>query len=196
MKVGTAIHRFTSRIPWLSSTAVFFLVMGSLSAEAGAPLSSATPILEEMGKKLEDRSRPVKDRLEIIHAFEGWATPQVRGPLVAVLQDPAADIRKAAAQALGWPGNDEAVSALRQRIEAPDEATVVKAAAVRSLGRIGDRSVRPLVVARVRDPQPQIREAALWGLSLGSLTDPSDRVSYLLELAEERNAEAQMRSEA
>src|SRR5712692_955496 len=117
------------------------LVLSCVAAQpsAGAPpLSSAGPVLEEMGKQLEDQSRPAPERLQIIRAFEVWATAQVRPPLVAALKDPRPELRAAAARALGWPGNHEAVPALRERVETPGGVGVVKAAAVRSLGRIGD----------------------------------------------------------
>jgi len=149
-----------------------------------------------MGKKLEDQSRPALERLQIIRAFEEWGTAQVRPPLVAVLKDPLPEIRAAAARALGWPGNDEAVPALRERVETPGEATAVKAAAVRSLGRIGDRSVRALVITTTRDPDASVREAALWSVALGSLVDPADRTFYLMRLAEDRAVEAQLRADA
>ncbi|HEV2055369.1 MAG TPA: HEAT repeat domain-containing protein [Methylomirabilota bacterium] len=159
-------------------------------------MSSAWPILDELGKKLEDRSRPAQERLEIILTFEEWAGAQVRPPLVAVLKDPSPAIRAAAARALGWPGNNEAVPALRERVETPGEAAGVRAAAVRSLGRIGDRSVRALVITATGAPDASVREAALWSVALGSLVDPADRTLYLMRLAEDRAAEAQLRTEA
>jgi len=159
-------------------------------------LSDAGPALDEMGKRLEDQSRPEAERLQIIGVFEQWASAQVRPPLVAVLKDPLPKIRAAAARALGWPGNHEAVPALRERAETPGEAAVVKAAAVRSLGRIGDRSVRALVITSTSDPDTSVREAALWSVTFGSLADPADRTSYLMRLAEDRALEAQLRAAA
>jgi HEAT repeat protein len=149
-----------------------------------------------MGKKLEDQSQPVRERLEIIKTFGDWAKAQVRPPLVAVLKDPQPEIRAAAARALGWKGNDEAVSALRERVETPGETVAVKAASVLSLGRIGDQSARALVVSFTRDPDASIRTAALWSVALGSLVDPADRTFYLIGIAEDRAAEAQLRAEA
>jgi HEAT repeat protein len=148
-----------------------------------------------MGKKLEDQSQPALERLEIIKTFGDWAKAEVRPPLVAVLKDPQPGIRAAAARALGWPGNDEAVPALRERVETPGETVAVKAAAVLSLGRIGDRSARDLVVSLTRDPDASIRGAALWSVALGSLVDPADRTFYLIGIAEDRAVEAQVRAE-
>lgn len=182
---------------WACGAVALFLMCVPAQPTAGAPpLSSAGPVLEEMGKKLEDRSQPALERLEIIKTFGVWAKAQVRPPLMAVLKDQQPEIRAAAAQALGWPGNDEAVSALRERVETPGETVAVKAAAVLSLGRIGDRSARALVVSFTRDPDASIREAALWSVALGSLVDPADRTFYLMGLVEDRAVEAQLRAEA
>jgi HEAT repeat protein len=170
-------------------------VAGQATAGA-APPSSEWPIFDELGKQLEDQSRPVKERLEIILTFEEWAAAQVRPPLLAVLKDPLPAIRAAAAQALGWPGNVEAVPALRERVETPGEVAAVRAAVMGSLGRIGDRSVRALVIAATGAPEASVRGAALWGVALGSLVDPADRTAYLLQLVEDRAADAQMRCEA
>ena len=173
------------------------LTCASAHATAGAqPLSSAGPVLEQIGKQIEDRSRPTVERLELISTFADWATAQVNPPLVAVLKDPQPEIRAAAARALGWHGNDEAVPALRERIETPDEVAAVKAAAVRSLGRIGDRSARALVVGAIADPDASIREAALWSVALGSLSDPTDRTAYLIQFAESRGFDGPARAEA
>jgi HEAT repeat protein len=182
---------------WACGAVALLLTCVPAQPSAGAPpLSSAGPVLAEMGKKLEDQSQPVRERLEIIKTFGDWGKAQVRPPLVAVLKDQQPEIRAAAARALGWQGNDEAVSALRERVETPGETVAVKAAAVRSLGRIGDRSARALVVSFTRDPDASIREAALWSVALGSLVDPADRTFYLMGLAEDRAAEGQLRAEA
>jgi HEAT repeat protein len=149
-----------------------------------------------MGKQLEDRSLSVSERLQIIRTFEGWPTAQVRPTLVAVLKDPQPEIRAAAARALGWPGNAEAVPALRERVEAADETPDVKAAALRALGQIGDRSARALVAAMTQDPNASVREAAVWGVALGPLVDVGDRTPYLIQLSEDRALDPQMRTEA
>lgn len=182
---------------WACGAVALLVMCVPAQPSAGAPpLSSAWPVLDEMGKKLEDQSQPVRERLEIIKTFGDWAKAQVRPPLVAVLKDPQPEIRAAAARALGWKGNDEAVSALQERVETPGETVAVKAASVLSLGRIGDRSARALVVSFTRDPDASIRTAALWSVALGSLVDPADRTFYLIGIAEDRAAEAQLRAEA
>ncbi len=184
------------RLLTCGAMALLLTCVAAQPTAAAPPLAPAWPVLEELGKKLEDQSRPTQERLEIILTFEEWGGAQVRSPLVAVLKDPSPAIRAAAAQALGWPGNDEAVRALRERVETPGEAAGVRAAAVRSLGRIGDRSVRALVITATQEPNASVREAALWSVALGSLVDPSDRTVYLMRLAEDRATEAQLRADA
>ena len=181
---------------WACGAVALLLTCAGARPTAAASPSPAWPLLEELGKKLEDQSQPPRDRLEIITTFGEWAGAQVRPPLLTVLTDPLPAIRLAAAQALGWPGNNEAVPGLRERVEDPREVAGVKAAAVASLGRIGDRSVRPLVVSVTESPAAPIREAALWSVSLGSLVDPADRTPYLIRLAEDRAADAQVRVDA
>ena len=183
---------------FLMCLAVVLLLMSPLPRPVVAvtPLSNAEPLLRDMAKQLEDRSRPTADRIQIIRAFGEWGTDQVRPPLVAALKDPEPEIREAAAQALGRQGNNEAVGPLRERVEDPKEVAAVKAAAVRSLGVIGDRSVRPLVVGLTRDPDSAIRAAAFWSLALGSLVDPADQVGYLIQVAENGQERAQVRNDA
>jgi HEAT repeat protein len=177
--------------------ALSFCCLPLVGEAAGpAPLSSVDAAVAEFGKELTDPGRPLAERLEVVRAFGGWATAQVRPPLMIVLKDPAPELRAAAAQALGWPGNREAVAGLRDRIEAADEVQAVKAEAIRSLGRIGDPSVRPLVVTATQSPDNGVREAALWSVALGSLVDPADRTTYLLRLAADGALEGQVRCDA
>ena len=167
------------------------------SAEQGAAaLSDAAPLLEELGKQAEDRSRSEAERLQLIKTLGDWGTAQVRAPLLAVLNDSLPAIRAAAARALGWPGNGEAVAALRGRIESSDETAAVRAEALESLGRIGDDSSRPVVLAAIRDPDDGVRRAALWSLTFGSLARPADRLPFLRQAAEDRGVDLVMRCQA
>jgi len=176
------------------------LVLSSLPSEGKAagspPLSNVEPALQELGKELADPSRPAADRLAIIRALGVWATAQIRAPLLGALKDPLPELRAEAARALGWPENREAVAALRERVDMPGEPPTVRAPAIRSLGIIGDPSARALVVAATQDPDPGVREAALWSVTLGSLVDPADRTPYLVRLAADRVLEPQLRCDA
>src|SRR5262249_46303430 len=96
----------------------------------------------------------------------------------------------------GFAGGPAAVKGLRERVEAPGETREVKAAALQSLGRIGDESTRPLLLAAVNDPDAKAREAALWGLALGKLQSPADRSVYLRQFAADRAFDLLSRCEA
>lgn len=166
------------------------------AAQSPSRLSDAGALLEEVGKQAQDRSQPEAERLKLIEALGRWGTEQVRTPLLALLSDPLASIRAAAARALGWPGNREAVAALRQRVEAPAEAPAVRAAALEALGGIGDDSARALVLSASRDPDAKVREAALQGVTFGRLVSPADRVPLMRQLAGDPDLDLLLRCQA
>jgi HEAT repeat protein len=180
---------------------VSVVILTAASTPVGAqtpapPLSTAGPALEELGRDARDTSRPEAERLELVGALGKWGTDQVREPLVALLDDPLPSIRAAAAQGLGWPGNQAAVAALRARVEAPGETAEVRAAALEALGKIGDATVRPMILAALGDPEPSVRGAALGAVALGPLVDPADRPSLLVRLATDDGVDRQMRAQA
>ena len=183
--------------PWWVGAALALIVSCSSNAVADgkAPLSTAEATLAQLAKDLLDQNQPISKRLEVARVLGGWATAQVREPLLAVLKDPSPVLREAAARGLGWPGNREAVPALRTLVETEDVAAV-KAAALQALGRIGDASARPLLVAAANDRDAAVREAALWGVALGPLVDSSDRVGHLVQFAEDRAFDGQLRCDA
>ena len=183
---------------WLLGTALAMVVSLAWDAPAAErpPLSNAEPALEQLGKDLLDQNRPLSERLEFARVLGGWATAQVRAPLLATLKDAAPELRAAAARALGWTGNREAVAALRERAEMAAEPAAVRAAAVHSLGIIGDPSTRALLVAATRDPDAGVRQSGLWGVTMGPLFDPADRTSYLIQLTEDQALDGLLRCDA
>ena len=112
------------------------------------------------------------------------------------MKDSLPSIREIAAIGLGWRGNGEAVPALRERVEAPGEAPGVRAAALDSLGKIGDASARDAVLASTNDADPQIRRAALGALTTGLLASPADRIPLLRRVVEDAGLDPLMRCEA
>jgi HEAT repeat protein len=72
----------------------------------------------------------------------------------------------------------------------------VRAAALASLGRIGDDSVRAVVIAATRDPDNAVRGAALGAVTFGALVKPADRALFMRQVAEDRAMDLLMRSEA
>ena len=126
----------------------------------------------------------------------GWGTAQVRDVLLVLLKDSLPSIRETAAIGLGWRGNGEAVPALRERVGAPGEAPRVRAAALDSLGKIGDASARDAVLASTNDANPQIRRASLGALTTGPLASPADRIPLLRRVVEDAGLDPLMRCEA
>ncbi len=176
--------------------AIAWLPALAASAAEAPPLSNAGSALEALAAQARDPSRSELERFGLILALGQWGTAQVREPLVALLKDPLPSLRAAAARALGWPGNREAVAALRGRVEAPEEVAAVRAAAAEALGRIGDPSARAVVLAATRDPDPAVRGAAFWGVTLGALAEPADRESLLGRLIEDEPLDLQLRAQA
>ena len=186
------------RPPVLAAGAVLLAMSHATSAvgQAPSPMSSAASALQELGRKVQDRNIPEPERLALVRGLGQWGTAQVREPLIALLQDPSAAIREAAARALGWEGNREATAPLRQRLELPTEVPAVKASALESLGKIGDETTRDAIVAAVKDPEPDVRGAALGALTTGPLTRETDRLPFLRALAADGALDLLVRCEA
>ena len=172
---------------WWSGLILTLMLLPAPSgpAVAAAPLSNVDGALSQLTKDLADQSLPLGQRVETARVLAGWGGDKVRVPLLGALKDPAPELRALAARGLGWPGNREAVPALRERAEASDEVPAVRGAALEALGLIGDKSNRPLVVAATKDANAAVREPALWAVALGPMTDPADRTGYLIQLAED-----------
>jgi HEAT repeat protein len=172
---------------WWFLALTLAIACGPAAVAAGpVPLSNADAALAQLAKDLADSSQPLAQRLEVVRVLGGWGGPNVRAPLIAALKDPAPELRAAAARALAWPGNREAIDALRERLEAPDEVRQVKGAAAEALGYIGDPATRGLLLGLTKHPEAEVRQAAIWSVSLGPLADPADRVPYLIQLAEDQ----------
>jgi HEAT repeat protein len=182
---------------WALAVSVLFVVAPGLGAAPSAPpLSDAGPALEALSTQVKDASRPEAERIQLIEVLGQWEAAQVRAPLLAVLADPLVSIRAAAARALGWRGNVDAVAALRARFEAPGEASAVRAAALEALGQIGDDSTRALLVSETRNPDAKVREAALRGVTVGPLARQADQVAFLRQTAADVDLDLLLRCQA
>jgi HEAT repeat protein len=182
---------------WFGAVLVVALSLSSQGRTASsAPLANFEAALSQLAKELADQNLPVAQRLEIVRVLAGWGTPEVREPLLAALKDPSDEIRASAAAALGAPSHREAAPALRQLAESPQESALVRAGAVEALGSIGDASSRPLLVGATRHTDARVRQAALKSLAFGPLVDPADRVTYLIQLAEDGALQQLLRCDA
>lgn len=197
---SVAMRPWRASSSWRSgvSIAVLSILLPSAPAShaASVPLSNAGPVLEEFGKQAQDQTKSESDRLQTISLLALWATDEVRAPLIAVLGDPSPTLRAAAARALGWKGNLGASAALRERLAAPDEEPSVRLAALEAIGRIGDDSTRPIVLAATRDPDPVVRGAAFRALAFESLRSPTDRIPLLRRVAEDKGLDPALRCQA
>lgn len=174
-----------------------FIFVSVVTAPArSAPLSNAGPALQALAVQAQDTTLPEEERVDFVKALAGWGTAQVRDVLLVLLKDSLPSIRETAAIGLGWQGNGEAVPALRERVGAPGEAPGVRAAALDSLGKIGDASARDVVLAATNDADPRIRKASLGALTTGLLASPADRIPLLRRVVEDGGLDPLMRCEA
>ena len=183
---------------WISVLSIIFIFVSVVASTglSAAPLSDAGPALQALAVQAQDTSLPEADRVELVKALGAWGTEQVRDALLALLRDPLPSIREAAAAGLGWRGNGAAVRALRERVEAAGEAPGVRAAALDSLGKIGDPSARDAVLAATNEADPRIRKASLGALTSGLLVSPADRIPLLRRVVEDGGLDPLMRCEA
>jgi HEAT repeat protein len=194
---GIRIGGIMTRRWWPGAVLIVSLALSCHPREASpAPLAKFDAALTQLATELADQSLPVSHRIGVVRALAGWATPEARPPLLAALKDPSPEIRENAALGLGWPGNREATPELRALVEDPEQPTTVKAGALEALGVIGDPATRPLLVATARHADAKMRQAALQSLVFGPLSDPADRVTYLIQLAEDGALQGLLRCEA
>jgi HEAT repeat protein len=190
-----------SRSAWIKRAflraGVFFLAWGWFAPMvAAAPLSNAGSALAELVATAKDRSLDPVERVQSVDVLGKWATPEVRQPLMELLKDPVAEIRAAAAKGLGWPGNSPALAALSQMAGDKTEQVTVRVAAIGALIKIGDKSVRHLVLHNSLDPDPQIREEALRGVVGGPLESDADRLALATRASEDGELSLPFRAEA
>jgi HEAT repeat protein len=164
--------------------------------EGAAPLSNTGAALTEVVAGARDQNLDLGQRLQSIGVLRKWASPEVRGPLMELLKDPAPEIRAAAAKGLGWPGNTPAVMGLAERVADKREQGAVRAAAIEALVKIGDKAVREQIVEASRDADSEIREAALRGLIDGPLQSGADRRVLATRAAEDGDLSLPFRADA
>jgi HEAT repeat protein/beta-lactamase regulating signal transducer with metallopeptidase domain len=88
---------------------------------------------------------------------------QLVGPITELLKDPDADVRQAAAEALGQFGLTQAPAGLLDATR--DKSADVRQASVESLGEIHDPHAVPALKSLLSDPSSDVREAAVEALS-------------------------------
>jgi len=102
-----------------------------------------------------------------------------------------ADMRAAAAWALGWIGGKEAVAGLLEALG--DTEARVRAAAAKALGKIGNAAAVPGLLEALGDSEWQVRWAAAW--ALGQIRDAAV-VAGLLRALGDANKDVDVRAAA
>jgi HEAT repeat protein len=163
---------------------------------AAAPLSTAAPILAQLAAQAKDQSLDQVERLEALQVLAQWHTAEVLPPLLDLLKDPAREIRSVAARGLGWSGNLAAIGPLKDRALDTTEDAGVRAGALEALVKIGDASIRPMLVQTSQDPEPRVREEALRGLIDSPLHSPSNRLALATRAAQDGDLSLPFRADA
>ncbi len=126
-------------------------------------------------------------RKEIVRELSGYAAADVREVLLGALEDDDADVRLAAAAALGEVRERQAAPTLISW--ADDKAVPTRVIVVRALGQIGDARAQPVLVRALADSVPEVRSAACaalhelggndaTGALLGALADSDASVRF------------------
>ena len=132
----------------------------------------------ELGRQAEmfkERIRELERELPGIFesVSEGRANPehldQAVGPLTDALQDANAEVRKAAARALGELRDQRAVAPLLKTLA--DEDAEVRESAAQALGEIRDTTATSALIQAVKDPNPGVRKSAILALANMRSTD-------------------------
>lgn len=119
---------------WLVRQAAVQALLSMPSAEA------VTGLLEKL------RNSDARIRAAAVEAIRGIGTPSIR-PLVALLKDPAPQVVRYAAEMLGDIGSPEAIPALEEGLNHPDENTVYQV--LLAIGKLRDTrtvaKIKPLL---------------------------------------------------
>jgi HEAT repeat protein len=107
----------------------------------------------------------------------------VTAPLARTLGDPDADVRAAAAEALGHQASPDAVPPLLGRLD--DASPSVRIQIVGALTRLGDRRAVVPLVGKVQDSSSEVREAV--ARALGDLGDTRASPALVLALRDQNN---------
>jgi HEAT repeat protein len=181
----------------LARVALLGLVVGvAVGPRAAAQPSGPFPVFEALEQIAGDSGQSKEQRLAAIDGLGKAAHPSVVPALRALLGDAQAEIRAAAAGALGWPGNQRAVELLVARATDPGEASEVRTTAIGALGRIGDPRALGPVEELSRAPSPALRREALLALMDSALAQRGDRVAAGIRLLEDLDQEGYPRARA
>jgi twitching motility protein PilT len=115
-------------------------------------------------------------RAQAVALVEAYANPQTTPHLVALLRDPDWWVRIAVCEALGRIKDVQALGALKEQLADSDS----KFAAIEAIGKIGTAASLAVLAPLLRDPQTEVRQAAVEALTL---TREPQAEAYLNEVA-------------
>ncbi|MCB9546876.1 MAG: HEAT repeat domain-containing protein [Myxococcales bacterium] len=176
-----------TEVRWIALRAVRLL-----AGDGGDLARSITPILLET---LKDPEATVREAAVATLAVVGKASGQadrVNQALRAVLTDADVQVRRAAAEGLGWLGDRVALPSLQKAMD--DPAGAVRAAALMALGAVVGKEdaarLLPLMEGKLKDADASVRAAAAAALGvLGALLDDIGAVLKPLMAAVSDDAE-------
>jgi len=165
---------------------------GMLSDSSAAVREAASAALDRLRAKRSApefvrklRAAPLEERVRIVFAAEEIGGSEGLSVLMAALSDPEAEVRGAAARALGAFTAPAVLKALVARLSA--EQGVVLGNLIESLGKSRRRELMPIIEKYLEHPDPEVRgkaivayarvtEAAGWEKILGRSGEKSDTV--------------------
>jgi len=165
---------------------------GMLSDSSAAVREAASAALDRLRAKRSApefvrklRAAPLEERVRIVFAAEEIGGPEGLSVLMAALSDPEAEVRGAAARALGAFTAPAVLKALVARLSA--EQGVVLGNLIESLGKSRRRELMPIIEKYLEHPDPEVRgkaivayarvtEAAGWEKIIGRSGEKSDTV--------------------
>ena len=165
---------------------------GMLSDSSAAVREAASAALDRLRAKRSApefvrklRAAPLEERVRIVFAAEEIGGSEGLSVLMAALSDPEAEVRGAAARALGAFTAPAVLKALVARLSA--EQGVVLGNLIESLGKSRRRELMPIIEKYLEHPDPEVRgkaivayarvtEAAGWEKIIGRSGEKSDTV--------------------
>ena len=103
--------------------------------------------------------REAPTRRWLVVALIGLSDPCIPPAMIGLLQDPYAEVRRVAAEALGELGAQEAIVPLIPNLEDPEPQ--VRLASVEALGKLGGHQVVAPLITKLEDPNSAVCVAAV-----------------------------------
>jgi HEAT repeat protein len=171
------------------------LIVGAEAAQG--PRVRPKRSVDDLKALLRDPAQSDRARIRAASLLGEHEDPRAEAILVEALGDAKAAVRFGAARALGRPGRSASVEPLVKLLSAPGEPPLVRGAAARSLGAIGDAGAVPALLAARQATPAEVRVAARQALlTLPPAIAPLARPELLIEILTDAEAPESARSAA